>query len=70
MYRYNPDGNLKRYRYGLTQLLQLNHTFSTKTFLNAGITHFKKSYQHRTYDRDKWDRYVHPKLLNLSLIHI
>ena len=64
MYRYNPDGNLKRYRYGLTQLLQLNHTFSTKTFLNVGFTHFKKSYQHRTYDRDKWNQYVHPKLLN------
>tara|TARA_B100000902_G_scaffold78968_1_gene83687 strand:- start:2498 stop:5290 length:2793 start_codon:yes stop_codon:yes gene_type:complete len=64
MFRYNPDGSLRRFRTGLTQLLQLNHTFSTKTFIAAGITHFNKSYRHRTFEKNESDQYVHPKLLN------
>ena len=64
MFRYNPDGNLRRYRAGLTQLLQLNHTFSTKTFIAAGLTHFNKSYRHRAFEKNESDQYVHPKLLN------
>ena len=64
MYRYNPDGNLNRFRSGMTHLLQLNHSFSNNTFIALGITSFNKSYNHRTYDKDEWNKYVHPKLLN------
>ena len=64
MFRYNPDGNLNRYRNGITHLLQLNHSFSNNSFITFGITSFKKSYNHRTYNEDELEKYVHPKLLN------
>jgi outer membrane receptor protein involved in Fe transport len=64
MYRYNPDGNLTRFRLGKTHLLNLNHSFSGKTFVSVGFTRFNKSYNHQTYAKDQWDKYVHPKLLN------
>ena len=64
MYRYNPDGNLNRFRSGITHLLQLNHSVSTNTFVTIGFTNFNKSYDHRTYEKNQWDKYVHPKLLN------
>ena len=64
MYRYNPDGNLTRYRIGNTHLFQMNHSFSANTFISAGFTHYNKSYKHQTYPNDEWSKYVHPKLLN------
>ena len=64
MYRYNPDGNLNRFRNGVTHLFQLNHSFSNNTFITFGITNFVKSYNHRTYENEELEKYVHPKLLN------
>ncbi len=64
MYRYNPDGNLNRFRNGVTHLFQLNHSFSNNTFITFGITNFVKSYNHRTYENEQLEKYVHPKLLN------
>ena len=64
MHRYNPDGNLVRFRVGQTHLLNLNHSFSGNTFISVGIIRFNKSYNHHTYSKGQWDKYVHPKLLN------
>ncbi len=64
MYRYNPDGNLTRFRVGQTHLVNLNHSFSKTTFISVGLTRFNKSYNHQTYSGKNWGKYVHPKLLN------
>lgn len=64
MYRYNPDGNLTRFRVGQTHLLNLNHSFNGNNFISVGLTRFNKSYNHQTYSKGHWDKYVHPKLLN------
>ena len=50
MYKYNPDGNLLRKRYGLTTLIQLKHSFNQSSFFNLGITNFNKRYSHKTFD--------------------
>lgn len=61
-YKYNPDGNLTRYRSGLTQLLQFNQSFGTKTFYSIGLTRFEKKYSHRTYSEDNENQYIHSEL--------
>jgi len=58
-YKYNPDGILDRHRVGLTQILQFQHSLGEKTFYTAGVTQFRKTYDHRTYSESKSHLYVH-----------
>jgi outer membrane receptor protein involved in Fe transport len=50
MYKYNPDGNLLRERFGLTTLIQLKHSINQNSFFNLGITNFEKRYNHTASD--------------------
>lgn len=61
-YKLNPDGNLTRNRLGLTQLVQLHHSISAKSFYTIGLTQFRKKYNHRTYTKSEEDQYVHSVL--------
>jgi len=61
-YKYNPDGILTRHRSGLTQLLQFNQSFGTKTFYSISLTRFDKNYNHRTYPEGEENKYVHSTL--------
>jgi outer membrane receptor for ferrienterochelin and colicin len=61
-YKYNPDGILTRHRSGLTQLLQFNQSFGTKTFYSISLTRFDKKYNHRTYPESEENKYVHSTL--------
>lgn len=62
-YKYNPDGDVTRYRTGYTNILKLTHTLSSKTFYTLGISYFSKSYRHYLYKDISNPRYVHPILL-------
>ncbi|MBU0529213.1 hypothetical protein KKF86_05600, partial [bacterium] len=61
-YKYNPDGILTRNRSGLTQLLQFNQSFGTRTFYSFSLTRFDKNYNHRTYSEEDENKYVHSTL--------
>ena len=63
MYRYNPDGNLNRHRYGLTMLLQLKQILNENSFYTLGVTNFNKEYRHATFENSHL--YVHDQLNEL-----
>lgn len=59
-YLYAPDGTTDRFRRGMTQIAQLNHLLSERTFYNLGVSYFQKSFKRYAYE-DQFDaRYVHP----------
>ena len=61
-YKLNPDGNLLRYNYGRTNILQLNKSLNKNSFLTLGFIRYNKLYKHRVYD--DWENYVHSDLNN------
>ncbi len=62
--KYNPDGNLSRFRNGFSHILMATHSLTNSTFYTAGISNFLKTYWHYHY-KDKHDpRYTHPSLIN------
>ena len=63
MYRFNPDGNLNRHRYGLTMLLQLKQILNENSFYTLGVTNFNKEYRHATFENSS--EYVHDQLNEL-----
>lgn len=62
--KYNPDGNLKRFRLGYSNISTITHTLSNTTFYNLGISNFFKSYWHYQYADPHDQRYTHPNLIN------
>jgi outer membrane receptor for ferrienterochelin and colicin len=58
-YKLNPDGNLTRYRMGLTHLLQLHHSLNERSFYTLSFTHFNKSYFHETYSEEDQGLLIH-----------
>ncbi len=61
-YYLNPDGNLKRFRTGLTNILKVTHVLNQSTFYDLGFSQFNKEYKHYVYE-DMYDsRYVHPDM--------
>ena len=63
MYRYNPDGNLTKNRFGLTALLQLKKILNETSFFTLGITNFNKEYNHSAFNNS--DLYVHDQMNDL-----
>jgi hypothetical protein len=61
-YSFNPDGNLNRFRRGLTHIFQITHTLSATTFYNLGFSNFEKKYSHHVFDTQNDPNYVHPFL--------
>ena len=61
---YNPDGDLDRFTLGFTNMLQLNHTLSSKTYYTLGVSHFQKDYEHYAFEDVHDPRYVHPRLFS------
>jgi outer membrane receptor protein involved in Fe transport len=62
--RYNPDGNLKRFRTGYSNILTATHSLSSNSFYTLGLSNFFKSYRHYQYADPHDARYVHPNLNN------
>lgn len=62
-FKYNPDGDLNRFRKGITNIFMINHTLSNSTFYQASFSYFFKDYRHYVFEDPHDSRYVHPKLL-------
>lgn len=63
LFKYNPDGNLKRFRKGNTHILNCNHTLSPQTFYTLKLSALYNDYQHYVYESPYDSRYVDPRLL-------
>lgn len=63
-FSYNPDGILKRFRTGHTNILGLTHTLNSYTFYEVNLSYFFKRYKHYAYEDPFDERYTHPYLLN------
>ena len=69
-FKLNPDGNLTRYKTGLTHLLQLHHSLNGSTFYTLSFTQFKKQYFHETYSEDKKKIWNHPHIITPAFLHL
>lgn len=49
-FSFNPDGDLKRFRLGNTNILGLTHTLGATTFYQLNFSYFFKKYQHYVYE--------------------
>ena len=63
MYKYNPNGALKHHDASITNIFQVTKNFNQNTFINLGVTSFKKTYKHSAFE--KLDKYVHQEI-NIS----
>jgi len=62
-FAYNPDGDLKRFRYGNTNILGITHTLGASTFYQLNLSYFFKKYQHYVYENFDNPYYTHENLL-------
>ena len=46
----NPDGNLNRYRTGLTDMFQINKSLNKNSYFTLGFIKYNKNYNHRTFE--------------------
>lgn len=65
-YKWIPDGDLRRYRDGRTNLLKLNHTLTGSMFYEVALTNSFTEYHHYTFEDPYDPRYVHPQYLEYN----
>jgi len=49
-FKYNPDGDLKRFERGVTHLFTIDHVLSPRTFYTLRISRFYNEYRHYVYE--------------------
>jgi len=59
-WKYIPDGILRRYRDGRTNLLKMNHALNAAMFYELAATNTFSEYQHFLFDDAADPRYLHP----------
>jgi len=62
-FSYNPDGDLKRFRWGVTNILGFTHTLGSSTFYQLNLSYFFKKYRHYVYEDYTSPYYTHENLL-------
>lgn len=62
-FSYNPDGDFKKFRKGITNILGITHTLSPTTFYQANFSYFFKFFKQFVYDDVNDPRWTHDKLL-------
>lgn len=62
-FTYNPDGDYKRFRRGITNILGITHTLGSSTFYQLNLSYFFKKYWQYVYE--DWDNtnYTNNELL-------
>ena len=60
MYKYNPEGALHHYDDSATNIFQITKNFNQNTFINLGITSYKKTYKHSAFE--ELNKYVHQEV--------
>jgi outer membrane receptor protein involved in Fe transport len=63
LFKYNPEGNYRRFRSGQNHLLAINNAFSDKSFYNARLSYTHNSYQYYVHEDPYTDEYVNPDRL-------
>lgn len=63
-FSYNPDGDYKRFRTGITNILGIVHTLSSNTFYQANFSYFFKRYQQYVYSDVNDPRWTNNVLLS------
>lgn len=62
-FAYNPDGDYKRFRWGVTNIAGITHTLGSSTFYQLNLSYFFKKYRHYVYENYDDPRYTHENLL-------
>ncbi|OPX35940.1 hypothetical protein B1H10_00045 [candidate division KSB1 bacterium 4484_188] len=63
LFHLNPDGDKTNYNYGISNMLNLNHTLSPRTFYTLKLSHFDYQFKSYLYEDPNDPRYVNPELL-------
>ena len=63
-FSFNPDGDFKKFRKGITNILSIIHTLSPTTFYQANFTYFFKEFRQFVYESPDDARWTHDNLLN------
>lgn len=63
-FSYNPDGNLKRFRDGNSNIFGITHTLGSNTFYTLNLSYFFKLYRHFVYEDPNDKRWTHYALLS------
>lgn len=62
-FAYNPDGDLKKFRVGHTNILGLTHTLNQSTFYQANFSYFFKQFKQFVYEDPNDPRWTNDLLL-------
>lgn len=63
-FSYNPDGDFKKFRKGITNILGITHTLSSSTFYQFNFSYFFKFFKQHVYDDPNDPRWTHDRLLS------
>jgi len=63
-FSFNPDGDFKRFRTGMTNIVGITHTLSATTFYQANFSYFFKRYYQYVYEDPLDPKYTHDLLLS------
>lgn len=63
LYKYNPDGDVTNHQYGYTNILNLNHTISPRTFYTVKLSRYYLNFGSYLYEDRRDERYVNPVIL-------
>ena len=63
LFKYNPDGEVVNSQYGYTNILNFNHTLSSKTFYTIKYSHYYYDFKSFLYEDPDDPGYVNPVLL-------
>jgi outer membrane cobalamin receptor len=64
LFKYDPNGNYKKKKYGYTNILSFTHVLSASSFYMVKLSNFRSSYASYLFEDPYDPRYVNPKLLN------
>ena len=63
MYSYNPDGDLKKFRVGATNIFGITHTLGSSTFYTLNFSYFAHKYKQYVYEDWNDPRYTNSELI-------
>lgn len=65
-WKYVPDGTLRRYRDGRTNVLKMNHSLNAAMFYELAATNTFSEYHHRLFEDAADPRYLHPEYQDVN----
>lgn len=64
-YKYDPDGDLKKFQYGYNVSLSLDQTISSRTFYNIIYSYLEKNFKQYVYENPTDSRYIANELFSV-----